>query len=307
MPAGRAANPDSVIHTLLRRIRFYLDEPEDDKYTDNDLLDLVIPPAIQEVWGYLHNTSDTPIYASFPMTVTTDTYEYILPPSVQAVHGVIRRDDAEQFLYEYRPRGKPDIRGPGWYIEGNVLHWDPKPLKDEDLIVLYTPVPDQPPHYSTTGTLDATKTIITLPSTSVTLGYKDNRVNGYVGAVIRIIDGDGIETRIISAHAPATPSVTVRDAFTVASAGTVEYEIFPLGSGAFTEAVALAAVLKLGAARGLSAVRTRHFMDLMRQARRTEVQRLTNMMTRRGKHVEKITQDNPALGFQSLFGAWWVQ
>ena len=290
-----------MLATLLRRIRFYMDEPEDDKYTDNDILDLIVPPAIQEVWGYLHNTADNPIIASFAISVDTDTRGYILPPSVQAVHGLRRLDENLNFVYEYRPRGKSHVAGPCWFIDGNVLFWDPKPLKNENLVLLYTPVPDQPPHYSTSGTLDATKKIITMPA-EPTLGFIDQRVNGYVGAVVRIIDNDGIETRIISAHDPAADTITAHQAFIVSDAGNVTYEIFPLGSGAFLEAIALAAVLKLGAARGLSAARTRHFMDLLRQARRTEAQRLTNMMSRRGKHVDKVTRDNPATGFET----WWV-
>jgi hypothetical protein len=86
----------------------------------------------------------------------------------------------------------------------------------------------------------------------------------------------------------------------------VEYEIFPPGSAAFTEAVSLGAVLKLGAARGISAARTRMLMDQFRQARRTEVQRLENMMSRTGKAIERRTSDNPDLGLQNLFGAYWV-
>ena len=304
MPSGRPANPDSVINTLLRRIRFYLDEPEDDKYTDNDLLDLVVPPAVQEVWGYMHNTSDNPIVASFSIDVTTTQREYILPPSVQAVHEIVRLDDNNQYLHEYRPRNRAHPAGPGWFLEGNILRWDPLPIRNETLVVVYTPAPDQPPSYGT-GTLDATLSILTMPTTP-SLGFRDKRVNGYIGAVLRLVADEGIETRIISAYDPSTRAVTVRQAFTVEDAGTVSYEIFPIGSGAFTEAIALSAVLKLGAARGLSAVRTKHFMDLFRQARRTETQRLTNMMSRRGKHVDKLTRDNPDAGLQSLYGTWWV-
>jgi hypothetical protein len=304
MPVGRAANPDSVINTLLRRIRFYLDEPEDDKYTDNDLLDLVVPPAIQEVWGYMHNTSDNPIIASFSISVTTSTTEYILPPSVQAVHQLVRLDSNDQWVYEYRPNSKAHTLGPNWFIEGNILRWEPKPIRAETLVLMYTPVPDQPPSYGT-GTLAADLTTLTLASNAA-LGFRDKRVNGYVGAVLRLIHDDGIETRIISAYDPSTRQVTVRHAFTVEDAGSVTYEIFPIGSAAFTEAIALSAVLKLGAARGLSAVRTKHFMDLFRQARRTETQRLTNMMARRGKHIDKRTRDNPDAGLQGLYGPWWV-
>jgi hypothetical protein len=305
MPAGRAANPNSVINTLLRRIRFYLDDPEQEKYTDNDFLDLIVPPAIQEVWGYMHQTADDPIIASFSIDVEPNTTQYILPPSVQSVHGLVKQSDDGEFLYERTPRGKPHLRGPNWYIEGNVLRWDPKPSVTETLVLMYTPAPDHPMSYSDNATLDSGKTGITLPNYPQ-LGFRDKRVNGYVGAAIRILDDNGTETRIISSYDPDSQEVTVRQAFTVADAGTVTYEIFPIGTAAFTEAVALSAVLKLAAARGLSAARTKHFMDLFRQARRTETQRVTNLISRRGKHIDRVTRDNPAMGLQNLFGTWWV-
>jgi hypothetical protein len=283
-----------------------MDEPIDDKYTDNDLLDLIIPPAVQEVWGWLHNSSDNPIVASFSLTVTTGTKEYLLPPSVQNVHNLVRLDDEENWVYEHRPRGKHHARGPNWFLEGNILRFDPKPRRDETLVVFYTPTPDQPMHHAPDGTLDAGKTVITL-STDPSVGYVDKRVNGYIGAVVRIYHPTkGVETRIISAHDVEAGTITVRMAFVNNDAGTVAYEIFPPGSAAFLEAIALAAVLKLGAQRGVSQARMKLLMDQFRQARRTEAQRLENMMSRRGKSVEKATVDNDLLGLANQFGAWWV-
>jgi hypothetical protein len=321
--ADRAANPNLTINTILRRIRFYLDEPVDDKYTDNDLLDLVVSPALQEVWGYLHNTSDNPIVASFSIDVDSSTKEYQLPPSVQNVHNLVRLDSQGEWVYEYRPRGKHNIHGPMWFLEGNILRFDPALRKDETLTLYYTPTPDQPMHYATDGQLFGDLVSFKL-SDSPELGWADLRENGYVGCVIRLIGANVIETRIVSAHDPhleepqnssssgtADPPenniITVRRAFTRNTIpGTYAYEIFPPGSAAFTEAIALASVLKLGAQRGVSAARMRLLMDQFRQARRTEAQRLENMLSRTGKSIERSTIDNPDLGLQNLYGAWWV-
>jgi hypothetical protein len=307
--ADRVANPNLVINTILRRIRFYLDEPVDDKYTDDDLLDLVVAPALQEVWGYLHNTSDNPIVASFALDVSSDTREYALPPSVQNVHALVALDDAGDWQYEYRPRGKHNIHGPTWYLEGTNLRFDPKPRTTDTLTVFYTPTPDQPMHYSADGELKSTTTFAL--SSDPDTGYVDKRENGYVGCTLRLIGTNAIETRIISAHDPYDANndnlVTVRRAFTRhTTLTTYAYEIFPPGSQSFTEAIALSAVLKLGAQRGISAARMKHLMDQLRQARRTEAQRLENMVSRTGKSIEKATIDNPDMGLQNLYGAWWV-
>jgi len=307
----RAADPRSIVNTILRRIRFYLDEPVDDKYTDNDLLDLVVPSALQEVWGYLHNTSDNPIVASFTIDVTSGTKEYVLPPSVQNVHALVKLDDSGSWQYEYKPRSKHNLHGPMWFLEGNNLRWDPKPRTAETLTIYYTPTPDQTIHYTDGGVLEADLTTLTLDS-EPTVGFLDSRENGYVGCVLRVIGPHVTESRIISAHDPwsnsslDTGEVTVRQAFTRNIAGQVAYEIFPPGSACFTEAIALSAVLKLGAQRGISQARMRLLMDQFRQARRTEAQRLENMMSRTGKSIERATIDNPELGLQSMFGSWWT-
>jgi len=307
--ADRAANPNLVINTILRRIRFYLDEPVDDKYTDNDLLDLVVAPALQEVWGYIHNTADNPIVSSFAIDITTDTKEYVLPPSVQNVHAMVSLDSTGEWKYEYRPRSRHHRHGPVWFLEGENLRWDPKPSKDDTVTIFYTPTPDQPMHYATDGELLTTSTFVL--SDDPDTGYVDKRENGYVGCTLRLITSKAIETRLISAHNPYDDNnnnlVTVRRPFTRhTTLQPYAYEIFPPGSQSFVEAIALSAVLKLGAQRGVSQARMKLLMDQFRQARRTETQRLENMMSRTGKSVEKATVDNPDSGLQTLFGAWWA-
>lgn len=300
-----------MIVTLLRRTRFYMDEPETGKYTDNDLLDLVIPPALQEVWNYVNAAADNPIVASFPLNVEKDVRDYLMPPSVQNIWGIVELDAQGRVIREISPRQREDFRGNGWSLEGNMIRFDPLPIVTKTYTVYFTPVHDQPMQAglgvlelgATSGVLDRFRLAGT-PG----IGFKDKRVDGYVGAALRLLGTNVVETRVIDTYVPhdsilLVPIVTVRPAFSVSLATTnAAYEIIPLGSGAFVESVSLGAALKLAAVRSISSTRMRSLWDQYRMSRRTEAMRLSAMMGRRGKTMGKLTVDNPDLGLSTLYG-----
>ncbi len=307
-----APDPSSIVITMLRRIRFYLQEPEGSKYDDDDLLDLVIPPALQEVWNYVNAAADNPIVAAFPLVLVSGKDLYQIPPSVQNVWSINELDATGNIIHEIRPRQRQDYRGNGWMLEGTMIRFTPVPTVDKTYQVYYTPVHDQPMHRAV-GELKEGDTVGVddkfVLSANPALGFLDKRIDGYIGASIRIMGENFVETRVIATYDPhdtseALPSCTVRPAFDRIGASTnLTYEVIPLGSAAFVEATALGAALKLAAVRSLAASRIKALWDQYRHSRRAEAMRLSAMMGRRGKTMGRLTSDNPDLGLHTLFGS----
>jgi hypothetical protein len=192
------------------------------------------------------------------------------------------------------------VGGQNWALEGNMLCFRPFPQNlsgNTTWTIRYTTNGDMSPHYhdstvTNAGSLNAGKTEFTF-STSPSLGLLDKRENAYAGQVLRILDGDVFEERVIASYNPATRVATLKRPFSTPTAGAHLYEVCPAQSQGLVEAVSLACSLKLGAWRKISAAHAQMLQLQYRSAIKTIGDNLSNMQMRTGKGWAKDTRDSP--------------
>lgn len=291
----------SFLYTVIDRVRAYIDEPDvEQKYTNDFIVRHCIMPSMVDVMARLNMNRDDPILLEYAITTAASTEFYQLPPCVQEVWRLVQKNSDNRVTADAYPRNQFHALQQGWSIEGGSLRIFPYPSAGLTIYVQYVSNGDVYPHYAT-GSLDATKTIVTLNS-SPTLGQMDQRVNAYAGQIMRILPSSVsgvVEERVIesSAYSSGTWTATVRTAFTNPSVGSVTYEIAPAGSQPLYEAVATRAALKLGAYRRISDAHQRQIMHQEREAMKTIQDNLSNLQMRTGKGWIKATVDNPEQGW----------
>lgn len=289
----------SMILTIIERIRAYLDDADINAKYDNDyLVRHIISPGMVDIVSRLSNTTGVPIVHKLSLTVTEGQLSYKMPPNVHEVLRIVTKTADGLVLTDALPQ-HPTKTGAGWRLEGNPgaleLIMDVNPVGVPTLELWYVDNGDFLPCYGT-GTLDATKTIVTLTA-SPTFGALDRRESAYVGATLRLLppSPSAIEERSITAHVESAGvwTATVGTAFTKAAAGTVTYEIAPAGAQALYEAIALWGAMKLGVARKVSqnhyVMMTQHY----RAAMKTIGDNLTNAW---GRESKRFYRDYPVRG-----------
>jgi len=292
----------SFLYTVIDRVRAYIDEPDiEQKYTNDFIVRHCIMPSLVDVLARLNMNQDNPVVLEYSFETDTDTEYYQLPPCVQEVWRLVQKNSDGRIISDAYPRSQFHAMNQGWSLDGNQLRIFPRPASGLTVYVQYLSNGDIYPHYSTGGTLDATKTILTLDSTP-NLGQMDQRVNAYAGQVLRILPSNvaaAVEERVIESSEVTAGvwTATVRTAFTQTSAGTVTYEIAPAGSQPLYEAVATRSALKLGAYRRISEAHQRQIQHQEREAMKTIQDNLSNMQMRTGKGWQKATVDNPEQGW----------
>lgn len=258
----------SFLNTVIFRVRSILDEPDQDaKWTDANMVRHLINPAVCEVMTQVNLDSSNPVVMRLDITVVEDQEHYVLPPSVGSVVRITTMDDNDVVTGDIRPRHELNRHGPGWTLEGNVLRLFPIPTNVPSNTVIqvwYVPAASFRMHLAA-GTAASTAangkvsnaalTTMTL-ATTPTLGDREARASGLVGATLRVLRNHSssklyIEERTISAHTVSadgmTDSITLRRPLTsYVENDYVAYEIvpFPLHDG-LVEAVALRVAVKL--------------------------------------------------------------
>lgn len=294
----------SILLTVLERIRGYLDESVlDAKYDNSYLVRHIISPALAEIVGRINMTSDETIVFRYTLTVTPDEEYYQLPACIGQVHSFARLNEDGRIEEEWVPRSRHNIDGPGWTLEANLLHTRPQVIDSKTLDVWYTPSGEFMPHYSTTGgTLNADQDEFTLDATPTYGGY-ERRLQAYGGQILRLLSASPapIEERVIGSHDVETGVVTVRVPFAYTAPGAnIPYEIAPIGTQSFCEAIAARGALKLASYRDIKETHYRKIQAEYKAALKTVRDRLTNMQGRTGKYLEKETVDNPDSGLIRL-------
>jgi len=279
----------SNIQTILALVRQILDETSTNaKFTNAFLVQKYLPLAIHAVQGRLLNDTDSPVFMSYPITVTNGQTHYVLPPSIQEVHGLVQYDSDNIVMSESVPtsRNHHDIRNRNWSLEGNELRIEPHSITPGTWYVLYLPSPDTCPHYATDGTLVDASTITLSPSPS--LGLVDRRAGAYVGSTIRIIpSGSGpIEERIINSHTwtGSAWQVTLRRPLTAnTTPGTVTYEIVPGLDAALIGAISYNLAIEVATSRQFSGAAQAQLLRQYTQHLKAASDRISNMQARTGK------------------------
>lgn len=298
----------SFLKTVIERVRGYLDDADfDAKYTDQFLVQHVIMPGLVDVWSRCSLNADNPISLYFDVVLSEDQECYVLPPCVGEVHEIVQYTGysgnqpnngiPSSDLYPHHRMG---VGGPVWALEGNMICFRPFPSNlpaNKTWTIRYTTNGDMTPHYhdstsTNAGSLNAGKDQFTL-SSAPALGLLDKRENAYAGQILRILDGNVFEERVIASYNPTTRVATLKRPFSTISAGAHLYEVCPPQSQGMVEAVSLACALKLGAWRKISAAHAQLLQLQYRSAIKTIGDNLANMQLRTGKGWAKDTRDNP--------------
>jgi hypothetical protein len=298
----------SFLKTVIERVRGYLDDADfDAKYTDQFLVQHVVMPSLVDVWSRCSLNADNPVMLSFDVTLANDQECYVIPPCVGEVHEIVQFTGTNGTqtsdgvpTSDLYPRHRMSVGGQNWALEGNMLCFRPFPQNlsgNTTWTIRYTTNGDMSPHYhdstvTNAGSLNAGKTEFTF-STSPSLGLLDKRENAYAGQVLRILDGDVFEERVIASYNPATRVATLKRPFSTPTAGAHLYEVCPAQSQGLVEAVSLACSLKLGAWRKISAAHAQMLQLQYRSAIKTIGDNLSNMQMRTGKGWAKDTRDSP--------------
>ena len=300
----------SFLKTVIERVRGYLDDGDfDAKYTDQFLVQHVIMPGLVDVWSRCSLNADNPVLLSYDITLVNDQECYVIPPCVGEVHEIVQYtgNTGSQVndgipTADLYPAHRMSVGGQNWAIEGNMICFRPFPQNltgNTTWTIRYTTNGDMSPHYSThtsgshTSSLDATRTLFTV-SDNPQLGLLDKRENAYAGQILRILDGNVFEERVIASYNPVTRVATLKRPFSSnVTTGAHIYEIAPAQSQGMVEAVSLACSLKLGAWRKIAQSHAQMLNMQYRSAIKTIGDNLSNMQLRTGKGWAKDTRDSP--------------
>ena len=291
----------SFLKTVIERVRGYLDDADfDAKYQDQFLIQHVIMPALVDVWSRVSLNADNPVMLDYEITLIDNQECYVLPSCVGEVHELIQLSTVGNDgtpVSELVPNHRMSVGGQVWALEGNMICFRPFPSgvsSATPYTVRYTSNGDMSPHYcdgTNMGTIGASGLTFVFAATP-TLGLLDKRENCYAGQIIRILDGDVFEERIIASYAASTRTCTMKRPF-ASSVGTHAYEVAPSRSQGMVEAVSIACALKLGTWRKSSQAQMGMFTQQYRSAIKTIGDNMANMQMRTGKSWAKDTRDNP--------------
>ena len=163
------APEDSVLYTMLQRIRWGLPEQIEKEMSNDYIMRAVVNPKLVEAMSMMNNRSDsqTVIRHSLGTLVNNQEY-YTLPPCVfkgLRLSNMVAGSTVP--TKEVRQRDENDPNGNGWAIEGNRLSIRPNPTtsKLSNYVLWYVPSGDFLPHYAKDGVIyDSDKKVVTLTS-----------------------------------------------------------------------------------------------------------------------------------------------
>lgn len=295
-----------MLKTMLEKIRFNVNLPTVDRYSDDTLTRFHLMPAYVEVLDRIRMSSSNPIILRHRFTTVIDQEHYILPPCVAEVWRLAQVDEHGNITEEFEPRGQWHPNGPGWMLQENMLSFRPFPSSETEWDLWYVPSFDATLHFASDGLIVGnTRKIIKL-SESPALGHLDQRINAYAGAVLRKIhEGEPHEERVISAYDQDTREASWDVAFTVTGndASSVTYEIAPIGTRALGEAIAAVASLHMGVSVNVTQKKILMLELLERRAIKAARDKISNLLGRHAKYFESDTIDaKDRVGGHSLAG-----
>lgn len=307
-----ADSSNSVLKTVIERIRGYLDDPDlEAKYSDDYIIRHVVQPAFATIMSRVNNSATNPVMQRLIFPLVKNQQYYQLPPCVGEIWRLCILETNGNVVEEALPRNIYHYKGTNWMIEGNMLSFMPYPPVNYDNMELwYTPSGDYQAFYCSspsTGsvTLNSTKDQVLFNMSTLTsspiLGSIDRRPSAYVGQMLRLLPTSNsgiVEERMISTWAPTATSgqwaATLRRPFVHAtgSATISAFEIAPEGSEPLYEAMAAAGAMKLAGYRKVSGEHFGMIQAQYRDAMKTLMDHYSNIQMRTAKSFEKDTVDN---------------
>jgi hypothetical protein len=110
---------ESVIMTILARLRLLLDDADiDAKFSNDFLVRHIICPTYVDVLSRINNTTDAQVILTFNIAITADVKYYLLPPCVQEVHRLMEIDENGRTLNDIRPRDQRSPVNEQWALQG---------------------------------------------------------------------------------------------------------------------------------------------------------------------------------------------
>jgi len=286
----------SFLTDCIADVRRYTEEPvANAKYTDTILLRM-IEQAYSHVINEVNRCNPEPIVATYTVTVTADTNEYILPPLIGSIWAVYSSTDSGYKVF-YQSRSHLNPFGRQVWIERNVLRMQDGYFQTGDTITVEY-VPGGCVHlHNGTCTVDSTGKLITFGSTPLT-GTLDTHLHSYTGSVLRIVSDtdasyDFQQERLIHSYANQTRIATVQLALNPnagdgVQSGTTNYEIAPPIHYGLDHAIGMYLARWIVSIEG-SVTRTRllnrEFQDVIRNLRLTTY--YSNLM-----EAGKVRSDN---------------
>jgi hypothetical protein len=305
MPAN---NEDSVVYSMLDRLRAYMDDPSvDAKYNDAFLVKHVLPSATSDVVARLNHTNSGQIILKHQMTLQPGEERHALPPNIGEVRRLITTDGQGTPIYDLRPRNLMHPFGEGWRVEGTparlYLVTPGGPSAEVTVELWYVPNGEPRLLFGTaTVTVSPAPTVATA---SVVLGNIDRRESSYAGAYFRWIPDRSVGSQANEAVAEELISSSVFNAGVVTFTpvrplvhgvsvlpATRDFEVVPMQTMAFQEAAVLSAALKLSTMMKVSQNHRESLRVQYLTALKTASDNLTFIQTRTGHSWHKDTVDN---------------
>lgn len=307
-----ADSSNSVLKTVIERIRGYLDDPDlEAKYSDDYIVRHVVQPAFASIMSRVNNSATNPVLQRLSFPITKNQQYYQLPPCVGEVWRLAILDQSGTVVREAMPRNLYNIRGQNWQIEGNLISFLPYPEDNfADLELWYCPSGDYQAFYCPApgggASLNANKDQVTFTlstlSTAGIVGAVDRRPSAYVGQMLRLLSTSNtnvVEERMIATWEPngSVPGqwiATLRRPFIHATGGAnlPAFEIAPEGNEPLYEALAAAGAMKLAGYRKVSGEHFGMIQAQYRDAMKTLMDHYSNIQMRTPKAFEKDTVDN---------------
>jgi len=281
---------NSILLTIVDRIRTELDEAETDaKYTNDYMLSTTIPNSLGDVLSRLDADRKNKVVVKWSFSTVKDQEFYRVPSNIAQVVDLFFVDSNELITGRMPHRDERNALGPGYNLQGNELQLDPLPTGAFTCELWYTPRGGFLPHYATDGTLDAAKDTITL-SSSPASGRLDRREGAYNGAVVRVIPSSGpVEEAIIQSHTwdGSNWLIELRRPLVDTDEGTITYEIVDQPTLGLMDSVVYAACIRIATSRRVSGSALRNLQIMYNTALKTEGDRVANYDPRDNKWQEK--------------------
>lgn len=290
--ASPSGSGSGFLSEAVSQIRQTLDEPSTNpKYSDTDII-RVLQTSMATVLTDLHSSMDHKILVRMPITIEDDVQSYILPPQVSQVWSVAKIDANNVKLYDVYVGSEWDFTQYGFRLEGNTIRLMTTWNTGEILQVTFVPTVESTLCKGTSATYDTN----TITLSTITDGSRDSRPNAYAGYMLRVLsstdsNANYVREYTVTNYDPLTQIATLNVDADPVLAGTITWELVPLGLSLFKEVAIIHAAMTLAGMEG----REKKMMALERlsaiRMRALRIQ-LARKEQRRGRVMEGRTIDN---------------
>jgi len=300
-----------IIDTIIERVRFMLNTPSTDKYTDDYIVRHLLNEKWCEVIGALNMSSECVVTLKLEFTLDTTKQFYQLPPMVGGIRRVVQYDETTNaVIQDWRPDNDMHPHGFGWRVNGNnVFELSELPAEEQDWSIEYIPTGDGLMHRGTCTITDESTVVL---GTTPALGLMDRRENAYAGWILRSIPPNGtspIQERLVESFNVIDRTLALRLPLTLGSTYDIEeddndiiYELSPPSYLPLLHACAAKVAMAFGPAQDLSQKKLMSLDVEYQNAIKSVRDLFGNRIERVPKAFNRYTLDNPNWGLDFYRG-----